>query len=256
MQGLSTAGEGCAGWLNIQGKAGALPSSKAGFSFKSDLDRNTAPTAGGPSSDGKAYGTFKYTVYDPPEGHPVYNKPMPDWTWKNNSLFSFWNDPLSHAPGGVGYKNDINKTYANAKTAVVQMFHGGLWGGWTFQVATQDVQTQSLLFSHGGYQEARGAGGGKHYYVENVLEELDSPGEWFYDPVKSQLHFWPNSTDGTAGKEVVAPLLSALVRVEGAKGVSFEGFTMTETRATFLEQYEVPSGGDCAPNEFPPPSSL
>jgi hypothetical protein len=73
MQGLSTAGEGCAGWLNIQGKAGALPSSKAGFSFKSDLDRNTAPTAGGPSSDGKAYGTFKYTIYDPPAGECPLN---------------------------------------------------------------------------------------------------------------------------------------------------------------------------------------
>ena len=162
--GLSTTGEGCDGWLNIQGKAGSLPRSTAGFSFKSGLDRNQAPTAGGPTSDGKAYGTFKYTVYDPPSGHPVYNKPMPDWTWKNNSLFSFWNDPLSHAVGGVGYKSDINKTYANAATAVVHMFHGGLWGGWSFQVQEQDTATQSLLFSHGGYQEARGAGGGKHYY--------------------------------------------------------------------------------------------
>jgi hypothetical protein len=126
----------------------------------------------------------------------------------------------------------------------VHMFHGGLWGGWSFQVQAQDTATQSLLFSHGGYQEARGAGGGKHYYVENVLEELDSPGEWFYDPTTSKLHFWPNSTDGNAGKEIVAPLLSAIVRVEGSKDVSFEGFTFTETRATFMEQYEVPSGGD------------
>ena len=95
---------------------------------------------------------------------------MPDWTWTNNSVFSFWNDPLSHAVGGVGYKTDINKTYTNAATAVVHMFHGGLWGGWSFQVSEQDTATQSLLFSHGGYQEARGAGGGKHYFIENVLE--------------------------------------------------------------------------------------
>ena len=29
-----------------------------------------------------------------------------------------------------------------------------------------------------------------------------------------------------------------------AAGVTIEGFTLTETRATFLDQYEVPSGGD------------
>ena len=254
--GLSSTGEGCDGWLSIQGKAGSLPRSTPGYSFKSALDRNKAPTVGGPTSDGGSYGTFKYTIYDPPAGHPVYNKPMPDWSWRNNSVFSFWNDLLSHAPGGVGYKNDINKTYANAGAslgpsllsrlapvlllACIQWAHSarvikmreeigrgflcvcrhcrcphvsrravgrvsriqtqppdwthvglsdctglsaadssGLWVvcfSWSFQVADQDTATNALLFSHGGYQEARGAGGGKHYYVENVLEELDTPG--------------------------------------------------------------------------------
>jgi hypothetical protein len=77
-----------------------------------------------------------------------------------------------------------------------------------------------------------------------VLEELDVPGEWFYDPVASLLYVYPNTTDGAVGKEVVAPLLSAVVRVEGAADIEFSGFTVTETRATYLDQYEVPSGGN------------
>ena len=83
-----------------------------------------------------------------------------------------------------------------------------------------------------------------HYVVTNIKEELDVPGEWFHDPVTAELFYWPNSTDGKVGTEIVAPVLSALVRIEGAKNVSFSGITFTETRATFLEQYEVPSGGD------------
>ena len=63
-----------------------------------------------------------------------------------------------------------------------------------------------------------------------------------FDPTTKKLHFYPNST--TPGKDIVAPVLAAIFRVEGAKGVSIEGFKLTETRATFLEQYEVPSGGD------------
>eukprot|EP01043_Picozoa_sp_COSAG02_P039450 COSAG02_NODE_3115_length_7335_cov_2.741017_6_plen_212_part_00 len=79
----------------------------------------------------------------------------------------------------------------------------------------------------------------------NLLnQELDTSGEWFFDPKESTLSFWPNTTDGSAGKEVVAPLLSTIVRIEGAKDVTFNGFRFTETRSTFLDQYEVPSGGD------------
>ena len=94
---------------------------------------------------------------------------MPDLGWKNNSLFSFWNDPLSHAGGGVKYGSDLNKTYAEAGTGVVHMFHGGLWGGWSYQVAHQDTSTQSLLFSHGGYQEARGSGISHNHYCKPRL---------------------------------------------------------------------------------------
>ena len=46
-------------------------------------------------------------------------------------------------------------------------------------------------------------------------------------------------------KEVVAPLLDTIVSVTGgASNITFTGFSFTETRATYFEQYEVPSGGD------------
>ena len=235
-------GEGCDGWFSAVGQVGSLPPSTKVADIASGTDRNRAPDS--PTDGGGSCGTFQCSIYDPPKGHPVYNKPMPDWTWTNNSLFAFWSDPMSR-PGGVVYGDAINKTYANAATAVVHMFHGMLWGGWQFQVVDQDHENRSLMFSHGGYQESRGGSiSNNHFYVENVLEELDTPGEWYYDPIDSRLYFYPNTTNNKPGREVVAPLLSAIVRVEGASRVVFRGFTFTETRATFLEQYEVPSGGD------------
>lgn len=233
-------GEGCEGYLSAKGGVGKLPGSSTVARVSDPLDRNRAPLS--PTAGGGSYGTFHYTIYDPPEGHPVYNRPMPDSSWTNNSLFSFWGDPLSR-PGGVAYGDDIQKTYSNAATGVVHMFHGGLWGGWQYQLRDQDTKSHSLLFSHGGYQEARGSGiGSNHYFVENIFEELDAPGEWFHDPVDEKLYFWPNSTQPFV--EVVAPVISAIVRVQGAEDITFQGITFTETRATFLEQYEVPSGGD------------
>ncbi len=44
-------------------------------------------------------------------------------------------------------------------------------------------------------QEARGSSiENNHFYVENVFEELDTPGEWFFDEDHGKLYFWPNTT--------------------------------------------------------------
>ncbi|HOD84136.1 MAG: hypothetical protein BWX88_04997 [Planctomycetes bacterium ADurb.Bin126] len=75
-------------------------------------------------------------------------------------------------------------------------------------------------------------------WIENVLEALDSPGEWALDARAGKLYLWPR--DGKApGADVVAPRLTELVRVEGkidydgpadepVRGVSFRGITFTQ----------------------------
>ena len=130
------------------------------------------------------------------------------------------------------------------------MFHGGLWGGWQYSVASQQPNASTLRFGFGGHQEARGSSVTKnHFFIEGVLEELDAPGEWFLDPKPDPpvLYYWPNRTtngDLAPPDKVVLPLLESIVVVNGSKNVSFTGFEFTETRATYMEMYEVPSGGD------------
>eukprot|EP00928_Gymnodinium_smaydae_P026730 TRINITY_DN20901_c0_g1_i1.p1 TRINITY_DN20901_c0_g1~~TRINITY_DN20901_c0_g1_i1.p1 ORF type:complete len:912 (+),score=66.56 TRINITY_DN20901_c0_g1_i1:74-2809(+) len=250
--------EGCSSYLSAQGALGcvpdplhkdqeinctSLPDGPAGSQVSFGLDRGLSPTMG--CEQCSQYGTFKYTIYNPPEGHPVYNKPLPGIGWKNNSVFSFWRSPFSR-PGGFKYNQSDNVPKLKRPAgAVVHMFHGGLWGGWQYSVSSQT--DTALLFGYGGYQEARGSGISKNqYYIENDLSLLDAPGEWYYDKHAGELYFWPNTTNGEAPDEIVAPLLDSIVAIDGAVGVSFSGFAFTETRATFLSQYEVPSGGDWA----------
>ena len=63
-------GEGCGGYLSAQGSSGGMPGSRTvtKLSFP-ELDRNNAPLH--KTDGGGAYGTFQYTIYDPPSGHPV-----------------------------------------------------------------------------------------------------------------------------------------------------------------------------------------
>ena len=55
---------------------------------------------------------------------------------------------------------------------------------------------------------------GNRFYVENVLEELDQPGEWCLDTESGTLYFWPPA--GSApGAEVVAPFADRLLELLG-----------------------------------------
>ena len=67
-----------------------------------------------------------------------------------------------------------------------------------------------------------------HFYVENLLEELDQPGEWCLDSEEGIIYFWP-PTGSVGGSEVVAPALSTLMDLSGAAYITISGFTFTET---------------------------
>ncbi|MEW4491032.1 right-handed parallel beta-helix repeat-containing protein [Thalassoglobus sp. JC818] len=48
-------------------------------------------------------------------------------------------------------------------------------------------------------------------WVENILEELDEPGEWVLDSKEGKLYLWPRSDS-----PVLVPTLMELIRIEGA----------------------------------------
>jgi hypothetical protein len=75
-------------------------------------------------------------------------------------------------------------------------------------------------------------------WVENVLEVLDQPGEWVVNSRERKIYLWPRGS--RPGKNIVAPKLTELVRVEGkidydgandepARGLIFRGLTFTQT---------------------------
>jgi len=57
---------------------------------------------------------------------------------------------------------------------------------------------------------------GNRYFVENVFEALDTPGEWFLDRAEGKLYYWPKEPD-VAKKGVVAPALDRLIEIAGVE---------------------------------------
>ncbi|MCE5237595.1 right-handed parallel beta-helix repeat-containing protein [bacterium] len=57
---------------------------------------------------------------------------------------------------------------------------------------------------------------GDRYFVENILAELDSPGEWYLDRAQGKVYLWPKAPL-TTKTQVIAPRLTRLVSFTGTK---------------------------------------
>ena len=206
--------------------------------------------------------------YSRPEDHF-----FPNWTWgANGSAVGFFDPPegfwVAPAPaGGATYAvpggflfhaADFSPRVAawtRLGAAVVHAFHGEYWGSWQFRVGNVSAVNASVGrvdLGEGGWQEARGWPTGGALYVDNVLEELDSPGEWYWDGENVTLwHDAPGGAPPPAGAGApVAAQLEVMINATGSAGaplvnLSLVGLTFTATQPTFLSRrFRAPSGGD------------
>ena len=79
------------------------------------------------------------------------------------------------------------------------------------------------------------------YYVENVWEALDTPGQWYLHQKERKLYYYPKPGETIETLEVVAPVLEQLVRIEGTpqekvSDITFKGIRFSHT------QYVYPAG--------------
>ena len=170
---------------------------------------------------------------------------------------SYW--ALKAPPGGGGstyvkprgFKWNRNfspraANWSNPTTGRVFTFHGRGWGSWQYAIAAVHPENETVVFGAGGWQEARGDGGGGLMYVHNILEELDDVNEWFVDERARMLYFMSN---GTAPSSIIASQVPCVLSVQGSQqspvvGVTISGLTFAHTANHFLRSYEAPSGGD------------
>lgn len=133
--------------------------------------------------------------------------------------------------------------WENPPTGLVRALHGGRWGGQSYRITGLKPDGDPQLEWVG--DNNRGSGMHKEFrMVENVFEELDAPGEWFYDQAQGTLYFYPPAGMDLPTATIEAASLEELIRVVGAadekvKHLTFSHFTFTGTRRTlFTRKYE------------------
>jgi hypothetical protein len=186
------------------------------------------------------------SVYDPPVSywcseHPAGGMAKPFRTPSGVAV----PDPsvLPHAP------------YKDASEAMLFVWHPDRWENWMFEVESYDPVNNNFTFGKGGNQGARGHNRGGDFFVENVWEELDQPGEFFHDRKAGKLWIIFNDTgasiSGPGDVDVVVPQLQVLVNATGTQwnpvtSLTLQGITFTASAPTFMNPHGVPSAGDWA----------
>ncbi|MBI2298103.1 MAG: right-handed parallel beta-helix repeat-containing protein [Armatimonadetes bacterium] len=145
---------------------------------------------------------------------------------------------MTYAPGALPRIED-------ASGAEVHVFIAWGWVNAIVPVRRIDEAQRRIEFADpGAAQDVRM---GNRFFLENVREALDAPGEWYLDKQAGELLYLPDSPD-FPNQPVVAPLLDRLIVVQGdrqnekwVEHLRFEGLTFTDTTYNLTREYYTPS---------------
>lgn len=78
-----------------------------------------------------------------------------------------------------------------------------------------------------------GAKNGASYYVENVAEAFDTPGQWYLDRPTHTLHYFPKPGEQISNWKPVVPVAPTLLKVTGAKNLKIQNLKFANTEWSY-----------------------
>ncbi|MGL5873060.1 MAG: hypothetical protein ACRC2R_11970 [Xenococcaceae cyanobacterium] len=164
----------------------------------------------------------------------------------NNPLMGGWlfaRDDRSNRPNlkfGENYivvDSEQFPNWQNWEGAELYAYQDKNWANAILSVTNIDKDNHTLFgnFKKDEYPIAVG----NRFYIENVREALDSPGEWYLDVKTGELLYWPTASDFHSNVEVIAPAMDKLIVLQGdmqkenfVEHIHFRGLTFADTDYT------------------------
>jgi parallel beta-helix repeat protein len=129
------------------------------------------------------------------------------------------------------YTNGTVHDWSNLQKAQVFIFPGDNWAN-SIQTGFEiDRNSQIITLTQDASYEIKAY---NRYFFQNLFEELDTPGEWYFDSNEKVLYYWPVNISSLESATI--PVLETIVRLKGKKVgdhyygspsyITFEGFTI------------------------------
>jgi len=161
-------------------------------------------------------------------------------------------------PRGIIYNPETftRRKWSKPEEAIIHIYQAPHWGNLQWTIKDVDYEKNYIWFGIGGHQIGAkwasvpiNVNSSSQFYIENVFEELDAPGEWYLDKDKGILYYIPPVGLDLKSALIEAPLLERSIQFIGCqykpvRFITLDGFRITHTASTFMEQYWIPSGSD------------
>jgi len=139
--------------------------------------------------------------------------------------------------------------WKNPAGGYVHALHQGEWGGMHYKITGKTKNDELLM--EGGWQNNRPSTMNKEYrFVENIFEELNAEGEWFYKEkkisdtlVEAEIYCIPYNGVDLYTALVELTVLDELFVISGSKevpvhNITISGICFTQTNRTFMQTKE------------------
>jgi len=135
---------------------------------------------------------------------------------------------------------DINPLWKNLKDVHVIVYH--FWTDTHMVIDTINSKTNIVSFKYKSGKRFTDdfTNDGARYIVENVLEGLDSSGEWYLDRHKGLLYYMPMPGENMQTAEVLAPVTKDFIRFEGSSNTNLVENVSLENIAFEYSNFVLP----------------
>ena len=164
--------------------------------------------------DGQRQHLARYPNYDPKNPYGG------GWTYADGKYIPMYQDVPGESHKSLHYKAADFHNWARPEEGEVFVFARYNWWNNIVRIAAIDREKRIMTLAGDASYPIRPT---DRYYLRNLFEELDAPGEWYLDKQTWTLYFWPPAP--LAGRAVYAPTMRTILELgQGTAHVTFRGF--------------------------------
>jgi hypothetical protein len=173
------------------------------------------------------YGSTSQSIIDAPELF-FNNIPLTLAKWPNEN-YSLTGNIISNIRSNYtfNYNGTRETSWEGAKDAWIFGYWYYNWADFTVKMDSINIKNHLITFKQ---NIDYGIKSNQRYFVFNLLQELDKPGEWYFDRIKGKIYMYPPNTMDK-GTFYISQLNKPFIVENNTSNVHFKGITFQANRS-------------------------